>query len=177
MDTSHLLTRLHTLLDSPAFAPHSLEEGPWKKDFAELITLTHTLLTRAEERGHRVDFREGVGVAGKVQDITALVEWMQKCLPDLSTELPGDLPVNRLNRYFDAGTGYFSNGSFFTVEQDQELGFFIDDQRIYLNQHLKRVAVELSDFFRTSNSHPLGSSPKRQELYRNWRLFSAPFKA
>lgn len=173
-----MLTRLHTLLDSPSFAPDSLEEGPWKKDFAELITLTHDLLTRAEERGHRIDFREGVGVAGKVQDITSLVEWMQKCLPDVSTELAGDIPANRLNRYFNAGTGYFSNGSFFTVEQDQELGFFIDNQRIYLNKHLKRVAVELGDFFRTSDNHPVGgSSPKRQELYRNWRLFSAPFNS
>lgn len=169
-----MLTRLQALLDSPTFAPHSLEEGPWKKDFAEMITLTHELLTRAQQQGHRIDFREGVGVAGKVQDITALVEWMHKCLPDVSAELPGDIPGNRLNRYFDAGTGYFSNGSFFTVDHDEELGFFIDNQRIYLNKHLKRVAIELKYFFDSSDHHLTSSLPKSKEHHQNWRLFSPP---
>ncbi|WP_461137321.1 hypothetical protein [Spirosoma terrae] len=104
--------------------------------------MVHTLLQRADAAGKRIDFIRGVGVHGKVQDITALVAWMTKHLPELDSDQPGQLSTNHLNRYRNAGTGYFANGAFFTVEFDDELAFFIDNQRIYLNRQIKRSVLE-----------------------------------
>jgi len=138
------LTRVHVLLESPVFKRNSSEDGPWKVAFAELITLVNDLLTQADQVDKRVDFLEGVGVNGKVQDISSLVEWMHLQLPELTADLPGQLSGNHLNRYFNQGTGYFANGAFFTGEFDNELAFFLDDQRIYLNHHIRR-AVEQAE--------------------------------
>lgn len=142
-----LLARLKKLIEKPSFKVGSLEERFWKKDFAEMIILTDNLLMKASNAGHRIDFIKGVGVGGKVQDITSLVAWMRKQLSELESELIGGSSTSRLNRYYNAGTGYFENGAFFTVEYDDELGFFIDNQRIYLNQQIKRVLRELEILF------------------------------
>lgn len=142
-----LLARLQKSIDKPSFKAGSIEERFWKKDFAEMIILTDDLLIKANHAGHRIDFIKGVGVAGKVQDITSLVAWMRKQLPELASELIGVSATNRLNRYYNAGTGYFENGAFFTVEYDDELGFFVDNQRIYLNQQIRRVFRELEILF------------------------------
>ena len=139
----HRLARVHTLLDSPTFNRNSLEEGPWKSTFAELITLVDELLLQAQQADKRVDFLEGVGVNGKIQDITSLVDWIHHRLSELTTDMPGQLPGNRLNRYFDQGTGYFANGTFFTGEYEGDLAFFLDDQRIYLNRHIRRAVSEV----------------------------------
>ena len=136
------LTRVHVLLESPVFQRDSGEDSPWRVAFAELITLVHDLLTQADQINKRVDFLEGVGVNGKLQDISSLVEWMHQQLPELTTDLPGQLPGNHLNRYFNQGTGYFANGAFFTGEFDNDLAFFLDDQRIYLNHHIRRAVTQ-----------------------------------
>ena len=134
--------RVYALLNSPVFNRDSNEEVVWRPAFTELITLVDEVLLRAQQAGQRVDFLEGVGVNGKIQDITSLVEWMRSCVPALAADRPGQLPANRLNRYVDQGTGYFANGSFFTGEYDNEVAFFIDDQRIYLDRHLRRAVDE-----------------------------------
>lgn len=143
------LTQVHTALDSPVLNTNSAEDGGWRVEFAQLITLVHSLLSQAEQAGKRVDFLEGVGVNGKVQDITSLVDWMYTHLTDLTTDKPGQLSTNRLNRYAEQGWGYFANGSFFTAEFDNEMAFFIDDQRIYLNRHLRRAISTVEQTFST----------------------------
>ena len=143
------LTQVDTLLDSPLFSADSSDDGPWKPEFSQLITLIHSLLLQADQAGKRVSFLEGVGVNGKIQDVTSLVNWMYDRLPELSADKPGQQSDNRLNRYTDQGWGYFANGSFFTVEFDDELGFFIDDQRIYLNHHIRRALAEVKQTFPT----------------------------
>ena len=105
--------------------------------------MIHSLLLSADQAGKRVDFLEGVGVNGKIQDITSLVNWMYDRLPELTADTSGQQSANRLNRYVDQGWGYFANGSFFTVEFDDEQGFFVDDQRIYLNRHIRRALSEV----------------------------------
>lgn len=140
------LNRVHQLLESPLFDPSSLDTGPWKVAFAELIMVSDELLNQSQQLGHRIDFYEGVGVSGKIQDITSLVEWMRACLPASIADLAGQLTTQRLNRYFDQGTGYFANGSFFTGEFDNELALFIDDQRIYLKRQLARAIQEAEPF-------------------------------
>ncbi|MBD2752961.1 hypothetical protein [Spirosoma validum] len=137
------LTRVHVLLDSPVFNRDSAEDGPWKETFIELITLVHAILLQAQQADKRVEFLKDVGVNGKIQDITSLVEWMYNRLPGLTADNIGQQTDNRLNRYFDQGTGYFANGSFFTGDFDNELAFFIDDQRVYLNRHLRRAIDEV----------------------------------
>ncbi len=139
----HRLIRVHGLMESSEFHRDSREEGIWKEVFAEMITGVDELLSQSQQRGNRIDFMEGVGVNGKIQDITSLVEWMRGHLPELVAELPGQLAGNRLNRYFDQGTGYFANGSFFTADYGNELAFFIDDQRIYLKHHIGRAVHEV----------------------------------
>lgn len=136
------LNRIHALMESKAFARDSPDEGPWKEPFAELVVLVDELLTQSEQAGKRIDFYEGVGVHGKIQDITSLVRWLRACLPADPGVSPGALPYDRFNRYFDRGCGHFDNGFFFNVEFDRELAFFIDDQRIYLKRHLRRAVAE-----------------------------------
>lgn len=142
-----VLTQIHGLIGSPLFAPGSPEESPWRLTFIELITLVNDVLHQAQLENKRVDFQEGVGVHGKVQDITSLVEWLYRHLPELADDKPGQLPGNRLNRYFNQGTGYFANGAFFTSEYEHELAFFVDDQRIYLHQQIGRAVAEAERAF------------------------------
>ncbi|GAB4013698.1 hypothetical protein EXU85_12770 [Spirosoma sp. KCTC 42546] len=140
------LNRAHQLLESSLFDPTSLDTGSWKVAFAELIMVSDELLNQSQQLGHRIDFYEGVGVSGKIQDITSLVEWMRACLPVSIADLAGQLTTQRLNRYFNQGTGYFANGSFFTGEFDNELALFIDDQRIYLKRQLGRAIQEAEPY-------------------------------
>lgn len=136
------LKRIHALLNSPVFGKESPESGPWKVAFAELIMLVNDILVQGDETGKRIDFWEGVGVRGKIQDITSLVAWMRASLPATLTDFATAFEPNRLNRYFGQGTGYFSNGAFFTCEQADDLAFFLDDQRIYLNRQIGRAVAE-----------------------------------
>ncbi|AQG80070.1 hypothetical protein [Spirosoma montaniterrae] len=149
------LAQVHDLVDSPAFDRNSPDNGPWKTEFAQLISRVHSLLLLADLIDKRVDFRQGVGVNGKVQDITSLVNWMHDRMPAVSSEPAEQLPGNRLNRYFNAGTGRFANGCLFTVEFDSELAFFIDDQRIYLNRQIRRAVSEAEEAIQSHARHNL----------------------
>ncbi|MVM36017.1 hypothetical protein GO755_38750 [Spirosoma sp. HMF4905] len=144
--TKQRLNRVHQLLKSPVFDLKSVDDNSWKVAFAELIMVSDELLNQSSELGHRIDFYEGVGVTGKIQDITSLVEWMRACLPKSVADLSDQLTTQRLNRYFNQGTGYFANGYFFTGEFDGELALYIDDQRIYLKRQLGRAIEEAEPF-------------------------------
>jgi len=146
LSDSQRLNRIHALLESKAFTRDSPDDGPWKVPFAELIVLLDALLLQSEREGRRIDFYEGVGVNGKIQDITSLVHWLRACLPANLREPEKEIPFSRMNRYFDRGFGHFDNGTFFTVEFDGELAFFIDDQRIYLNRHLRRATADATAY-------------------------------
>ncbi|CCH01092.1 hypothetical protein FAES_3083 [Fibrella aestuarina BUZ 2] len=145
-DERHQLTtylaQLHTLLDAPVGHRDAVDDGRWRAEFAQLITLSHAVLTRAGQMGKRVDFTKGVGVNGKVLDVTSLIDWVYLRLPELANDRPGDLPQNRLNRYVDAGVGFFANGVLFSAEFDDELTYYVDDQRIYLKHHIGRAIAE-----------------------------------
>lgn len=130
------LLAIDTLFRSPAFSLDATDDQAWRRAFVDLIGRVNTLLTQVEARGQRVDFVQGVGVHGKLQDITSLVYWMNRHLPDVAADRPGQHPQNRLNRYANEGWGRFANGYSFANEFDGDLAFFIDDQRIYLNHHL-----------------------------------------
>lgn len=142
-----LVKTIYTTLNSPVFNLNTSEDTPWKSEFIQLISQIHSLLTLADQAGHRVDFLEGVGVNGKIQDITSLINWMYDRLPELTDDKPGQQATNRLNRYANHGWGFFANGSFFTVEFDNELGLFIDDQRVYLNRHIRRAVAEVEQTY------------------------------
>ncbi|QJD77505.1 hypothetical protein [Spirosoma rhododendri] len=133
------LTAIDTLFRSPALAADATDDQGWRTAFAELIGRVDTLLTQVEARGYRVDFMRGVGVNGKIQDITSLVHWMNRHLPDVAADRPGQWPQNRLNRYANEGWGRFANGCSFANEFDGDVAFFIDDQRIYLHNQLHRA--------------------------------------
>ncbi|WP_020598066.1 hypothetical protein [Spirosoma panaciterrae] len=137
------LLAIDTALNSSALNLNTSEDDPWKPAFIQLIKSVHTGLTLADQAGKRVDFLDDVGVNGKIQDITSLISWMHDCLPELTAEKPGQLATNRVNRYANAGWGYFANGCFFDVQFEEELAFFIDDQRVYLNRHIRRAISEL----------------------------------
>jgi hypothetical protein len=137
------LKRMHMLIESLAFTKESPEDGPWKTAFAELILLLNDGLIQEDLAGHRIDFWEGVGVQGKLQDVTSLVSWLRACFPDTLSDFTTTFAGNRLNRYFGKGTGYFANGAFFTCEQDDDLAFFVDDQRIYLKCQIRRAVTEI----------------------------------
>ncbi|GAB4025432.1 hypothetical protein [Spirosoma gilvum] len=143
---NYLLT-IRTALNSPVFNLNTSEDDPWKSEFTQLIKLLHSVLVLADQAGKRVDFLDDVGVNGKIQDITSLINWMNDCLPGLPAEKPGQLAANRLNRYTNEGWGYFANGCFFSVGFDDEQAFFIDDQRVYLNRHIRRAVTELEQSF------------------------------
>ncbi|WP_080056240.1 hypothetical protein [Spirosoma aerolatum] len=143
---NHLIA-IHKALNSPVFNLNISENYPWKSEFTQLIKLLHNVLVLADQAGKRVDFLDDVGVNGKIQDITSLINWMYDCLPGLSGEKSGQLAANRLNRYTNEGWGYFANGCFFSVGFDDEQAFFIDDQRVYLNRHIRRAVSELEQAF------------------------------
>ncbi|UFH54863.1 hypothetical protein [Spirosoma sp. KNUC1025] len=149
------LARIHALMDSPLFKHDSSEITSWRPVFSELITLLNDVLHQADQLDKRVGFMDNVGVNGKIQDITSLVEWMHERLPNLPADQPGQLSDNHLNRYFDRGTGYFANGYFFTADFDDELAFFVDDQRIYLNRHIRRAITEAEKSLPNLNSSAL----------------------
>ena len=130
--------RLHQLLGSDVFDRNRPDDGTCERAFVEVIRLLDALLHQSEASGLRIDFTKEVGVHGKVQDITSLVDALQASLPPA----PGAFAVNRFNCYHDAGNGYFANGVFFTADYNDEVAFFVDDQRIYLNRHIKRAMQE-----------------------------------
>lgn len=133
---------IHDLLLSAVSSREGADQGPWRVEFAQLVTLIYQVLCQADQAGKRVDFIKGVGVNGKIQDITSLVGWVYDRLPDLLSDQSGQWPQNRLNRFVDAGVGYFSNGVLFVAEFDHEVTYYVDDQRLYLNHHLKRAVDE-----------------------------------
>ncbi len=137
--TNDDLLAIDTLFRSPAFAIDAVDDQAWRTAFTELISRVDKLLTQVDERGQRVDFTKGIGVQGKIQDITSLVHWMNQHLPDLAADRPGQWPQNRLNRYTNEGWGRFANGCSFANEFDGDIAFFIDDQRIYLHNQLHRA--------------------------------------
>ncbi|GAB2515128.1 hypothetical protein [Spirosoma aerophilum] len=137
------LKHIHMLMESLAFTKESPEDGPWKIAFAELILLLNDRLIQEDRAGQRVDFWEGVGVQGKLQDVTSLVAWLRACFPDTLPDFTTTFASDRLNRYFGKGTGYFANGAFFTCEQADDLAFFVDDQRIYLKCQIGRAVTEI----------------------------------
>ncbi|GAB2559752.1 hypothetical protein [Spirosoma areae] len=145
------LARVHELMESPLFKQDSREDVLWKSTFAELIIAVDELLAQAQQKGKRVDFYEGVGVHGKIQDITSLVDWLCDSLPGTSAGLPTPAAPARLNRYFGQGTGYFANGAFFTGEYEGDVAFFLDDQRIYLNRQIRRAVGEAELTLQTIN--------------------------
>ncbi len=133
------LLAIEALFRSPAFAVDAADDLAWRTSFAELISRVDKLLTQVEERGQRIDFTKGIGVQGKIQDITSLVHWMHQHLPAVAADRPGQWPQNRLNRYTNEGWGRFANGCSFANEFDGDIAFFIDDQRIYLHSQLHRA--------------------------------------
>lgn len=143
---SQCLKRANELMKSPTFKPDSAQDASWHLPFAELIIAVDELLIQANQRGQQVEFIDAVGVRGKTQDITSLIVWMRSSFPALRDDLPNRLPHNRLNRYFNQGNGYFANGCFFTTDYNNELAFFIDDQRIYLGHHIGRLIQEVEAY-------------------------------
>jgi hypothetical protein len=137
--TNDNLLAIDTLFRSPAFATDAVDDQNWRTAFVELISRVDKLLTQVDEQGQRVDFTKGIGVHGKIQDITSLVHWMNQHLPDVAADRPGQWPQNRLNRYTNEGWGRFANGCSFANEFDGDTAFFIDDQRIYLRNQLHRA--------------------------------------
>ncbi len=137
--TNDNLLAIDTLFRSPAFATDAADDQAWRTAFTELISRVDKLLTQVDERGQRIDFTKGIGVQGKIQDVTSLVHWMNQRLPDVAADRPGQWPQNRLNRYANEGWGRFANGCSFANEFDGDIAFFIDDQRIYLHSQLHRA--------------------------------------
>lgn len=136
------LNRLHQLLESDVFERSRPNDGTCELAFVEVVQLMDNLLQQSEQLGHRIDFINEVGVHGKIQDVTALVGDMRRKLV-AEANAPMHFAINQFNCYHDAGTGYFTNGFFFSADHNNEVAFFVDDQRIYLNRHIKRALQEI----------------------------------
>lgn len=136
------INRLHQLLESDVFERSRPDDGTCELAFVEVIQLLNNLLRQADQSGHRIDFTREVGVQGKIQDITSLVSGVCGKLI-IEADAPARFAPNQFNCYYDAGTGYFANGSFFSADYSGEVAFFVDEQRIYLNRHIKRALQEI----------------------------------
>lgn len=135
-------SRLHQLLDSSTFTRYSPDNSTCEPAFVEVIQLLDDLLQQAEQSGRRIDFIKEVGVSGRIQDITSLVSNLRsKIITEVG--MPAHFSPNEFNCYYDAGTGYFANGFFFSADYNNEVAFFVDDQRIYLNRHIRRALQEV----------------------------------
>ncbi|QJW91705.1 hypothetical protein HNV11_21130 [Spirosoma taeanense] len=139
--SSQRQSQLHQLIGSPIFDRNRPDDGACEQTFAELIRLVDDLLHQSEKAGHRVDFTNGVGVHGKIQDITSLVESIRRSVIP-QTGLPAHFAPGQFNCYYDAGNGYFANGVFFSADYDADVAFFVDEQRIYLRHHIERAVQE-----------------------------------
>ncbi|PRY25905.1 hypothetical protein CLV58_13640 [Spirosoma oryzae] len=133
------LTKIDALLNATYFYADSTDDQPWRDTFVALIEQVDSLLTLLDQRGQRVDFTQGVGVHGKIQDITSLVHWLHKTLALIAEDGPRAVSQHRINRYFNEGWGRFANGYRLANEFEGDLAFFVDDQRIYLEHHLRRA--------------------------------------
>ncbi len=139
------LNRLHQLLESDIFDKQRADSQIGERAFSEIIGLLDEVLQQSEEAGHRIDFIKEVGVHGKIQDITSLVNSLHRNFTPETVPVTGSAP-SRFNCYYDAGTGYFANGFFFSADHNDEVAFFVDDQRIYLNRHIKRALQEAEQY-------------------------------
>ncbi|MFC5412195.1 hypothetical protein ACFPMF_22915 [Larkinella bovis] len=132
------------------FTDYQPDDHSWKPAFREMIVLLDDMLAKSEQAGNRIGFTEQVGVNGKEQDITSLVKWMRENM--VGKNVGSDPGINqRLNRYKNAGAGYFANGAFFSCDYEDEIAFFLDDQRIYLNRHIHRAILEVQAHKAPSN--------------------------
>src|SRR5919199_2468769 len=108
------LNRLHQLLESDVFEENRADDGTCERAFMEIMPLLDDVLQQSEQAGHRIDFTKEVGVNGKIQDITSLVHTLsQQLTANKNTVSPS--AVSQFNCYYNAGTGYFANGVFFTA--------------------------------------------------------------
>lgn len=142
------LNRLHQLIESDVFSRSRPDDGACELAFVDVIRLLNSLLQQSEEAGHRVDFIKEVGVHGKLQDITSLISSIDHSLIR-ETDIPPHFAANQFNCYYDAGSGYFANGVFFSADYDDEVAFFVGDQRVYLNRHIKRALQEAEQYLTT----------------------------
>ncbi|GAB3500761.1 hypothetical protein GCM10027341_26560 [Spirosoma knui] len=147
------LNRLHQLLESDVFDENRVDDGACERAFVEIIPLLDDVLMQSEAAGQRIDFTKEVGVNGKIQDITSLVHGLNEQLTAEKNALNTG-SISQFNCYHNAGTGYFANGVFFTVDHDGEVAFFVDKQRIYLNRHIKR-ALQEAEYYLTKKSVPV----------------------
>ncbi len=143
-------SRLHQLFDSNVFDRNHPDDGTCERAFGEVIRLLDDLLQESEASGGRIDFTKEVGVHGKIQDVTSLVSHLRAGVQTAS-DTSASVNTNRFNCYFGAGTGYFANGAFFTADYDNEVAFFVDDQRIYLNRHMKRATQEAEAYLSSAS--------------------------
>ena len=139
------INRLHQLLGSDVFDRNRPNDGTCERAFTEVIRLLDGLLRQAEAAGQRIDFTKEVGVHGKIQDITSLISSMHSTLQSETATGAGPA-ANQFNCYYDAGNGYFANGVFFVSEYDNEVAFFVGEERVYLNRHLKRAMQEAETY-------------------------------
>ncbi len=133
--------RLHQLVDSDVFTQNRSDDKACEQAFVEVIQLLNAVLTQSEQSGRRIDFTKEVGVQGKVQDVTSLVSSLARSLI-LKSGQPNQFADGQFNCYQGAGTGYFANGAFFTADHADDVAFYVGDQRIYLNRHIKRAMQE-----------------------------------
>lgn len=146
------LNRLHQLLGSDVFDSARPDDGTREPAFVNVIQLLDDLLQQSDAAGHRIDFTKEVGVHGKIQDVTSLVAGLRRSQIADSNGTAQYAP-GQFNCYAGAGTGYFANGAFFDADHDDDVAFFVGDQRIYLNRHIRRATQE-AEHYLTSQQPP-----------------------
>ncbi|GAB3886460.1 hypothetical protein [Spirosoma agri] len=122
--------------------------------FIELVNLESDLLEQAEQAGKRVDFFDEVGTNGKIQDITSLIYAMRQSVNTINanqnTPETNTAVVPVINHFYGAGNGYFPNGLFFRCDHDDDLAFFVGQDRIYFHRHLVRAFTEAKAYLQAT---------------------------
>jgi hypothetical protein len=122
--------------------------------FIELLSLEGDLLQQSEQAGKRIDFLDEVGSNGKVQDITSLIYSMRQSVYNFNanrhTHENITVIVPDMNHFYGAGNGYFPNGLFFVCDHEDELAFFVGQDRIYFYRHLVRAFNEARTYLQAT---------------------------
>ncbi|QKZ12731.1 hypothetical protein [Spirosoma sp. KUDC1026] len=144
------LIQLDHLLNQNCFTRDALYEPATEAALIAILRLEEALLNQTELAGKRIDFLDEVGTNGRIEDITSLLQVINRHLYDFTGSTGANAEYKwlrvitpQINHFYGAGWGYFhSNGVVFSCSHEDELAFFVGPYRVFFFRHLVRAYQE-----------------------------------
>ena len=119
----------------------------------ELIRAVSDLVRQTLLTGKRIGFTDEVNSLDEQQDITSLLNSMRLSAYIVRPTTPAQHKLTIItpafNYLYGTGRGHFANGVFFSCRYENELTFFIGQDRIYFYRHLTRAFMEARHYLQS----------------------------